>query len=591
MRKAISVFLIILMAVMLPAGCGGRPADKAGGHSEDAQRALDGAAESASEMESDAESASEAASGAEDAKAPEAPVTADATLAQRIAGKYSFHCGSEDGRDEYLILEVLPFGDNLYAFCGQAAAEDSERLQAYSFWAAEFLPFDASELADPKGSTATVCLLRFSVMSNAGRYWDGGHIGTITLEENGLVFEGFDHDGFLVPEDGGSRLFLKDDRVEDTFPYLRSAKNGDAAFDGNLDGLWVFDREDTNVWLAFDGPDMYVYGKDPGTEVFLAGGSYTCEDVEYSCLASRLGYGGMPLELHGTYTVSGGDLIITMHSEDLPEIIPEYAVYKRAADGNVHVTSLEEAAAATGAVGPNGEYSGIHVDQGADSADPTGKESDPFSEIDLEQLRGQEYYGVFVLASRTPEGCRQMLGDLEKAGFPQCFMVFTPDFSGLNPEPYYCVTAGLFASKDDAAAVLSEVKAAGFTEAYVKQAGSFIGDRYWYTMYSGGQIDAGPDAARIRGVYVSIPYPAAGETVMADLLVTKDTVFDPSADMQFFGNVEDGDTPYEWMERNLRLLKDDPDRYQAEGPALNGVFEVGLDGNRITRYYGSCWWD
>lgn len=35
--------------------------------------------------------------------------------------------------EEYLILEIVEFGGNLYAYGGEAMAEDLD-LEAYSFW-------------------------------------------------------------------------------------------------------------------------------------------------------------------------------------------------------------------------------------------------------------------------------------------------------------------------------------------------------------------------------------------------------------------------------------------------------------------------
>ena len=99
------------------------------------------------------------------------------------------------------------------------------------------------------------------------------------------------------------------------------------------------------------------------------------------------------------------------------------------------------------------------------------------------------------------------------------------------------------------------------------------------------------DGVMIRGVSLAIPYSTDGEPIDADLLVTKDTIFDRSADFEAFGNYEKGDTPYEWIVRNYKLMNDDPDEYLMNGPALSGIFEVGLDNNKITTYYGSYWWD
>ena len=32
-------------------------------------------------------------------------------------------------------------------------------------------------------------------------------------------------------------------------------------------------------------------------------------------------------------------------------------------------------------------------------------------------------------------------------------------------------------------------------------------------------------------------------------------------------------------------------KYMEKGPALKGVFEVGITGNHVDAFYGSYWWD
>jgi hypothetical protein len=209
----------------------------------------------------------------------------------------------------------------------------------------------------------------------------------------------------------------------------------------------------------------------------------------------------------------------------------------------------------------------------------------------FDELKRQDYYGVFVSSAKSPADCTSTIDKLEEAGFAGSLTVYTPDFSGLNPEPYYVVTTGLYISESDAKQTLSGVKAAGFKDAYVKCAGSYIGDRYWYTMHDGEKIDVLKDGVMLRDVSLSIPYRTDGESVNADLLVTEDAVFDRSADLEFFGNYEKGDTPYEWIVRNYKLMHEDTDKYLMNGPALSGVFEVGLEDSTITTYYGSYWWD
>jgi hypothetical protein len=196
-----------------------------------------------------------------------------------------------------------------------------------------------------------------------------------------------------------------------------------------------------------------------------------------------------------------------------------------------------------------------------------------------------------VSSSKTREGCTPTVDKLEEAGFMREPVVYTPDFSELNPQPYYVATAGMFISEKDANDTLAKVKKAGFTDAYVKYAGTYTGDKYWYKMNGSEKIDVLKDGVMISGVSLSIPYLTDAKSLTANLLVTEDAVFDSSADLGSFGNYEKGDTPYEWIVRNYKLMNDDPDRYQMNGPALSGVFEIGLEDSKITTYYGSYWWD
>ena len=95
----------------------------------------------------------------------------------------------------------------------------------------------------------------------------------------------------------------------------------------------------------------------------------------------------------------------------------------------------------------------------------------------------------------------------------------------------------------------------------------------------------------LRGVSLTTPYASGADALTADLFVSKDAVFDPSADTGSFGNYEDGDTPYEWIVRNYDMMNEDGERYMMNGPALSGVFEVGIKNNMVMKYYGSYWWD
>lgn len=93
----------------------------------------------------------------------------------------------------------------------------------------------------------------------------------------------------------------------------------------------------------------------------------------------------------------------------------------------------------------------------------------------LYTLEGVEYYGVFVAAYKTEHECSDLMTDLLNKGFDAA-VIYTPDYSGLNPQPYYVVSPGLFTSEAEAKDCLTLVKAVGYNDAYVKFAGEYIGN-------------------------------------------------------------------------------------------------------------------
>ncbi len=261
------------------------------------------------------------------------------SLAQRMAGKYSYHISGEDGEDEYYIMNMVNFGDNLYGFCGQAFPDGDESLEAYTFWATEFIPYDADEMRSTDGNTVKVNELNFSVMSNAGKYWNSGHTGTVTLTDEGLVFEGFEHDGFLVPDNEESRLFVRDEQVENVFPYLdREHDTGDK----DLQGLWAMDDGDADLYMEFSGSDIYMYRKYPDQEVFFAAGRCDLHDGFFDCTASQIQNGGMPFEFTANYEVAGDKLSLVIQGDDAPEQLAGPGGFYRITKEDVHVTTMDE---------------------------------------------------------------------------------------------------------------------------------------------------------------------------------------------------------------------------------------------------------
>ncbi len=359
------------------------------------------------------------------------------SLAQRMIGKYSYHCPGENGEEEFCIMDVVNFGDNLYAFCGRAMADDYETFEAYTFWACEFIPYDADEMTSTDGDSVRVNELNFSIMSNVGKYWDAGHTGTITLTDDGLVFEGFDHDGFLVPDYDDSRLFLKDERVQDAFTYLKHDK---ASGDKELQGYWVSRGKDGDLYIRFSGTDMYMYEKYPDREVSFAAGGCDFYDGSFDCIASYMHNGGMPFEFSADYKVDGDRLTLDTEGSDVPDQLAGRRDFDRIRDKDIHVITMDEVVFNEDSFGPFG------------------------------QMEKEPFYGVWINAFKKEADAKVLVKELTDKELP-AFCVYSCDWENLNKEPYYCVTVGKSASESEAKSYMDDAKKAGYSSAYVKYTG------------------------------------------------------------------------------------------------------------------------
>ena len=529
MRKSVLTIVACVSACIVLAGCGKTEEAATSVPAEQAQTGQEDAAPAQTSGEAKEE------------------VRSDEPLAKRLVGKYSYSLKDETGTDECITINVVEFGDNLYAFCGRAIDEGEGKLTIYSFWASEFIPFDASALKSKDSDSVEVNELCFSLMSNDGKYWNSGYRGTITVVDHGLLFEGFENEGCLVSANGQGRLFVKDERVQPAFGYLLDDE-GDPA----LSGLWVYEDEDVPLYFEFDKCNMYMYRKNPDKEVFFAAGGCEFSDGTFSCMANQIENGGMPFEMDGEYEVDADTLTLTLKGTDTDSAILEDAKLHKADPEDIHIVTMDEVKFTDESFGPFGSSS------------------------TLSRLNIQGLYGVFVTTAKNRDDLAGSESKLEEAGFMWCPVVYTPDFSELNPEPFYALAAGLYESKTEADKTLEDVKKAGFSDAYVKYTGTYVGNRYWYTMTGSEKTEVKDDCVILCGVSVYVPYPANAGSVKTDLVVDKDAVFDKSADMQYFANYEEGQTPYEWIVNN-----------NGKGSALSGIFEVSLDDDHVRSYYGS----
>lgn len=445
MKRRFFIPIISLIILCIIGGCG---------TSEDAPDVNNAAESSSAETSQSQENAEKRksandlkknkakASGNEKSESGEEDADSKHTLAERMVGKYAYHCEKDNGEDEYYIMNVANFGDNLYAYCGQAMPDEGS-YEAYSFWATEFIPYDSGEMSSTDGDKVKVNALNFSIMSNAGKYWDSGHTGTITLTDDGLVFEGFDKDGFLVPDDSNdSRLFLKNEMVEDFFTYLKDDKG---AGDENLQGYWICTEGDTDHYIRFVGSDMYIYEKDPDKEVFFAAGGCDFHDGYFDFVGSAIDSGGQPFEFTADYKVEGDNLFIAAEGPDAPTQMQGKTSYERISERDIHVITMDE------------------VVFGEDSFGPYG------------QMLKEPFYGLWVDAFKNEDDAKALVAKLQALDLP-AFYVYSCDWENLNKDPYYCVTIGRSETKAEAESYKDAAKSAGYGSAYVKYTGNVSDD-------------------------------------------------------------------------------------------------------------------
>ncbi len=246
----------------------------------------------------------------QEAAQAEVPENAN-TLAKRLCGKYS--CKISD--EEFEILELFTFGNNLYAQAGTAMGTYAdEDLESYSFWAMELIPAEKDGLTTTEGSGCDLKTLTFSIMSNMGEYWGPARDARIELTEEGLRFDGFSGEGAGEP-----RIYTPDERVEDTFPYLNGEEQG--KMPEGLKGLWKQENTDAPLFLEFsEKGNLRLYRKEKDKKVYFGAGTaaFTEEGV-MEVMYSSLGNGSMPAVFSAEYKIGDGTLSVTLTEEETAE--------------------------------------------------------------------------------------------------------------------------------------------------------------------------------------------------------------------------------------------------------------------------------
>ncbi len=198
------------------------------------------------------------------------------------------------------------------------------------------------------------------------------------------------------------------------------------------------------------------------------------------------------------------------------------------------------------------------------------------------------FYGVWAGAFEDRQAAVELYNELNGKGFAGVY-VYSVEWENLSKDPYFCVSAGMCRSEEEANALLEDVKKAGYKDAYVKFTGERIAHRIYYVVNDESAIDLMSGEVILNDV--QIEEMSGGYGGKASLTVNKDTVFDETCDMSGFGNLKKGASVLDWFEENMKLLEEDPDEYLAKGAALKGVFDVSITGNHIDAFYGSYWVD
>lgn len=80
------------------------------------------------------------------------------------------------------------------------------------------------------------------------------------------------------------------------------------------------------------------------------------------------------------------------------------------------------------------------------------------------------FYGIWISASHIQSEAVKAANAARDCGF-DAKVYETTDWENLSPEHWYVVSAGEYATKEEAAEMLPKVKAAGFDSAYIKHTG------------------------------------------------------------------------------------------------------------------------
>lgn len=489
------------------------------------------------------------------------------TFAERVCGRYSH----ETGENEYEILEITRFADNIYAYAGEAYGdEEADEIDTYSFWAVEFIPFSEESVTDCVSDECEFNILCFSIMSNLGKYWGAPQKIKLKITDEGLDW---------IAKDGTTTHYIRDERVASTFPYTSYEVEAPSFVSSEMRGIWKqIDSASQPYFIEFVEPSqMRIYRKDPASEVFLACGglSLDTEKGKVVCTYSVLGCGDMPNSF--AFTIESKGKVMKIN----PDPDNECGIDIFDSEKSIMFDQYRPT------------YRGGQINKvdtiTNDDIIKAGIDENFTSEVDYDMPDVNEgFYGVWVSAFADNEDADKLKSELDDKGF-DAIVLLSSEWSQMNSKPFYCVSAGRCSSESEAEGLLENVKSEGYKDAYVKYTGERLNNRVYYTCSSLDDVTVSDSKVVLEDFDISDP--SLGIDYTMTLIIDDKTEFDKSCETEFFANYEENDTPLEWYKRNYDYSKNDPDKYMESGPALIGVFEVSITDGHIDRFYGSYWWD
>lgn len=96
------------------------------------------------------------------------------------------------------------------------------------------------------------------------------------------------------------------------------------------------------------------------------------------------------------------------------------------------------------------------------------------SETPFPVVQDKPFYGIWCFASKDQWEAQRVADDLKDMGFDGQVYI-SSEWSNLDPEKWYCASPGACATKSEAEAVLSAAHNAGYSDAYIKYSGNYIG--------------------------------------------------------------------------------------------------------------------